>query len=94
MAVDGASKDVEEEELCIYEPSPNYYINEEAEPIKAKMINIIDDIPSIIMNTINDDDKNISLIHDENDLITCCFDLIKSGSYPKIKLQGNRFTSI
>ena len=87
-------KDVEEEELCIYEPSPNYYINEEAEPIKAKMINSIDDIPSIIMNTINDDDKNITLIHDENDLIKCCFDLIKSGYHPKIKFQGNRLTDI
>ena len=87
-------KDVEEEELCIYEPSPNYYINEKAEPIKAKMISSIDDIPSIIMNNINDDDKNLTLIHDENDLIKCCFDLIKSGYHPKIKFQGNRLTDI
>lgn len=38
-------KDVEDDDdLCIYEPSPNYYINEEAEPIKARMITSITDI--------------------------------------------------
>ena len=58
------------------------------------MITSIDDIPSIIMNNINDDDKNLTLIHDENDLNKCCFDLIKSGYHPKIKFQGTRLTDI
>ena len=77
-------KDVDDEkELCLYAPSPNYYINEESEPIKAKMITSIDDICNIIKD--NEDEQNITLIHNEDDLIKCCFDLIKSGYHPKIK---------
>ena len=86
-------KDVDDEqELCIYAPSPNYYINEESEPIKAKMITSIDDILNIVKD--NKDEQNITLIHKENDLIKCCFDLIKSGYHPKIKFLGNRLTHI
>ena len=33
--------------MCLYEPSPNYYINEDAEPVRARMITHIDDIPNI-----------------------------------------------
>ena len=48
-------KDVDDEQLCLYAPSPNYYINEESEPIKAKMISSIDDILNIVKN--NKDEK-------------------------------------
>ena len=48
-------KDVDDEELCLYEPSPKYYIKEETEPIKAKMITSIDDILNIIKD--NKDEK-------------------------------------
>ena len=85
-------KDVDDEQLCLYAPSPNYYINEESEPIKAKMITSIDDIPNIVKD--NEDEQTITLIHNENDLIKCCFDLIKSGYHPKIKFLGNRLTQI
>ena len=46
-------KDVDDEQLCIYAPSPNYYIKVESEPVKAKMITSIDDICNIIKD--NDD---------------------------------------
>jgi hypothetical protein len=42
----------------------------------------------------NEDEQNITLIHKENDLIKCCFDLIKSGYHPKIKFLGNRLTHL
>ena len=83
----------DEPEIIIYAPSPNYYINEDSEPVKAKMITSINDIPNII-NNLTEDDKHITLIHNENDLIKCCFDLIKSGYHPKIKFLGNRLTHI
>jgi len=57
-------KDVDEQ-LCICAPSPNYYINEESEPVKAKMITSINEIPNIIKD--NEDENNITLIHNEND---------------------------
>ena len=74
------------------EPSPNFYINEEAEPIPAIMISSVHEIPKIIKNTNSD---CITLIHRENDLIKCCIDLIEQCGYiPKIKFQGNRITDV
>ena len=58
-------KDVDDEQLCLYAPSPNYYINEESGPIKAQMINSIDDICNIVKD--NKNEQNITLIHKEND---------------------------
>jgi hypothetical protein len=84
-------KDVDDDELCLYTPSSNYYINEDAEPIQAKMITCIDDITNIMKDNT---DENITLIHNENNLIKCCFDLIQSGYHPKIKFLGNRLTDI
>ena len=66
-------------------PSPNYYINEESEPVKAKMITKIDDICNIIKD--NEDEQNTTLIHNENDLIKCCFDLLKVDIIQKLNFQ-------
>ena len=57
------------------QPSQNYYVNEEAEPIPAIIISSVNEIPNIVKNT---DSKKITLIHRENDLIKCCIELIET----------------
>ena len=51
------------------------------------MITSTNDIPNIIKDNTNEDEQNITLIHNENDLVKCCFDLIKCGYHPKIKFS-------
>ena len=83
--------DDDDEDLLI-QPSQNYYVNEEAEPIPAIIISSVDEIPNIVKSN---ECKNITLIHKENDLIKCCIELIESSKYlPKVKFQGNRLTDI
>ena len=86
-------KDIDDaDEDLIMQPSQNYYVNEEAEPIPAIIISSVNEIPNIVKNT---DSKKITLIHRENDLIKCCIELIESSGYlPKIKFQANRLTDI
>jgi hypothetical protein len=82
--------DDEEEEL-IKTPSTNYYLNEDAEPVNAVMISSVNDIPNVLEDY---EEKNITLIHRDNDLTKCCMELIQSGYIPKIKFQGHRVTDI
>jgi hypothetical protein len=86
-------KDVDDaDEDLLIQPSQNYYINEDSEPVPAILISSVNEIPNIVKHN---DNKCLTLIHKENDLIKCCIELVEASGYlPKIKFQANRLTFI
>ncbi len=55
-----------------------------------QLVSSVNEIPNIVKNN---DNKCLTLIHKENDLIKCCIELIESSGY-LVKFQANRLTDI
>ena len=87
-------KSIQQKQSCnipTVKASTDYYISKREEPPKYKMINNVNDILNI---QVDENEKEINLVLENNDLLKALFYLLNSGYEPRIKFQAGIITEI